>query len=62
MGLRHQLVLVPVLAWAISKLRAPKGTFRAERAALTEAQVARPGAIRRGLRYMRQTPLILGIA
>jgi MFS family permease len=49
-------------AWAISKLRAPKGTFRAERAALTEAQVARPWhEYVEGLRYMRRTPLILGI-
>jgi MFS family permease len=50
-------------AWAISKLRAPKGTFRAERAALTEAEVARPWhEYVEGLRYMRHAPLILGIA
>jgi MFS family permease len=50
-------------AWAISRLRAPKGTFRAERAALTEAQVARPWhEYVEGLRYMRHAPLILGIA
>jgi MFS family permease len=50
-------------AWAISRLRAPRGTFRAERAALTEAEVARPWhEYVEGLRYMRHAPLILGIA
>ncbi|MGA2328504.1 MAG: MFS transporter [Bryobacteraceae bacterium] len=50
-------------AWSISRLRAPKGTFRAERTALTEARVVRPWhEYVEGLRYMRQTPLILGIA
>jgi len=50
-------------AWAISQLRTPAGHFRAERAALTEAEVARPWRdYAAGLRYMRATPLILGIA
>lgn len=50
-------------AWSISRLRAPKGSFRAERAALTEAGVVRPWhEYTEGLRYMRHTPLILGIA
>ncbi len=50
-------------AWAISQLRTPAGHFRAECAALTEAEVARPWRdYAAGLRYMRATPLILGIA
>ncbi len=50
-------------AWCISHLRAPKGKFRAERKALTEAEVIRPwGEYTEGLRYMVATPLILGIA
>ncbi len=50
-------------AWSISRLRAPKGSFRAERRALTEAEVVRPWReYTEGLRYMRRTPLILGIA
>ncbi len=50
-------------AWCISHLRAPKGEFRAERKALTEAEVIRPWReYTEGLRYMRMTPLILGIA
>jgi MFS family permease len=50
-------------AWSISHLRAPKGEFRAERRALTEAEVVRPWRdYTEGLAYMRATPLILGIA
>jgi MFS family permease len=50
-------------AACISRLKAPAGSFRAPRAALTEAQVARPWReYADGLRYMRATPLILGIA
>ncbi len=50
-------------AFCISRLRAPKGEFRADRKALTEAEVARPWRdYIEGLRYMRTTPLILGIA
>ena len=50
-------------AWSISRLRAPKGDFRVEREALTEAQVVRPWRdYIEGLRYMWATPLILGIA
>jgi MFS family permease len=50
-------------AWSISHLRAPKGEFRAERKALTEAEVVRPlREYTEGLRYMKATPLILGIA
>ncbi len=50
-------------AWSISRLETPAGHFRAPRAALTEAEVARPWRdYAAGLRYMRATPLILGIA
>ncbi len=50
-------------AWSISHLRAPKGKFRAAGNALTEAEVIRPWRdYTAGLRYMRATPLILGIA
>jgi MFS family permease len=50
-------------AWSISHLRAPKGEFRAERKALTEAEVIRPWRdYTEALRYMWSTPLILGIA
>jgi MFS family permease len=50
-------------AWSISRLRAPRGGFRAPRDALTEADVVRPWRdYTEGLRYMRSTPLILGIA
>lgn len=39
------------------------GSFRAKRAALTEEQVVRPWhEYKEGLRYMRSSPLILGIA
>ncbi len=50
-------------AWSISRLRVPGGSFRAERKALTEAEVVRPWhEYVEGLRYMRATPLIFGIA
>jgi MFS family permease len=50
-------------AWSISRLQAPSGEFRARRTALTETQVVRPWhEYVEGLRYMRSTPLILGIA
>ncbi len=50
-------------AWSISRLRAPKGAFKAVRDALTEADVVRPWHdYAEGLRYMRSAPLILGIA
>jgi len=50
-------------AWSISHLRAPRGQFRVARKALTEAEVIRPWRdYIEGLRYMRTTPLVLGIA
>src|SRR6202045_848569 len=50
-------------AACISKLRAPRGNFRAERSQLTENEVVRPWhEYTEGLRYMRASPLILGIA
>jgi len=50
-------------AACISKLRATGGSFRAQRAALTENEVVRPWhEYTEGLRYMRASPLILGIA
>ena len=51
-------------AWAIWKLRAPKGKeFQPERKDLTEAEVMRPWhEYREGLRYMRSVPLVFGIA
>jgi MFS family permease len=50
-------------ACAIARLRAPAGSFRPRRTALTEAEVVRPWhEYVEGLRYMRSTPLILGIA
>jgi MFS family permease len=50
-------------AWAISRLRVPKGGFRAKRTALTETEVVRPWhEYTEGLRYMRKTPLIVGQA
>ncbi len=49
-------------AWSISRLRAPGGEFRAPRTALTETEVVRPWhEYAEGLRYMRATPLVLGI-
>jgi len=50
-------------AICISRLRVEKGSFRAERAELTESEVVRPWhEYTEGLRYMRSSPLILGIA
>jgi MFS family permease len=50
-------------AFCISRLRAPAGAFRARRAPLTESGVVRPWReYTDGLRYIRATPLILGIA
>lgn len=48
-------------ALCISKLQGPKG-FRSDRTAITESRVVRPWhEYTEGLRYMRSTPLILGI-
>ena len=48
-------------AWSISRLRVASGHFRAQ--SLTETEVVRPlHEYAEGLRYMRQTPLIIGIA
>jgi MFS family permease len=51
-------------ACAILQLRPPKGQqFRAQHRDLTETEVVRPWhEYREGLRYMRSTPLVLGIA
>ncbi|HYL38148.1 MAG TPA: MFS transporter [Bryobacteraceae bacterium] len=50
-------------ALCISRLHFPGGSFRAERRDLTEAEVVRPWhEYTEGLRYMRASPLILGIA
>jgi len=50
-------------AACISKLRAPGGGFRVQRSGLTENEVVRPWhEYTEGLRYMRASPLILGIA
>jgi MFS family permease len=50
-------------AACISKLRATVGNFRAQRSDLTENEVVRPWhEYTEGLRYMRASPLILGIA
>ena len=50
-------------AWAISRLRPPEGGFRAPAAPLVGAPIARPWhEYLEGLRYMRQQPLIMGIA
>ncbi len=52
-----------ISALCISRLRVKEGSFRPQRAALTESDVARPWhEYREGLRYMRSSPLILGIA
>src|SRR5579863_7428601 len=48
-------------ALCISQLHGPRG-FRSDRSALTESRVVRPWhEYTEGLRYMRATPLILGI-
>jgi MFS family permease len=50
-------------AVCISRLRLERGGFRAERTALAEDKVVRPWhEYTEGLRYMRSSPLILGIA
>jgi Transmembrane secretion effector len=50
-------------AACISRLRGATGNFRAERSPLTENEVVRPWhEYTEGLRYMRSSPLILGIA
>jgi MFS family permease len=50
-------------AACISRLRVERGSFRAERTALTEDKVVRPWhEYTEGLRYMRSSPLILGLA
>lgn len=50
-------------AACISRLRVARGSFRAERMALTEDKVVRPWhEYTEGLRYMKASPLILGIA
>ena len=52
-----------VSAACISQLRPPDGSFRAQRKNLTENDVVRPWhEYTEGLRYMRASPLILGIA
>jgi MFS family permease len=50
-------------AACISQLRVERGSFRAARTALTEDKVVRPWhEYTEGLRYMRASPLILGLA
>ena len=50
-------------AWMVWLLRMPEGHFRPPPKALNETMVARPWhEYREGLRYMRATPLFLGIA
>ncbi len=50
-------------AFCISQLKPTRGSFRAERNQLNESTVVRPWhEYTEGLRYMRSTPLILGIA
>ncbi len=50
-------------ALCISRLHLKGGSFRAEHRDLTEAEVVRPWhEYTEGLRYMRASPLILGIA
>jgi MFS family permease len=52
-----------ISAFCVSRLKIKKGSFRPERAALTESDVARPWhEYREGLRYMKSSPLILGLA
>ena len=52
-----------ISAFCISRLRVRGGSFRAKKDSLTEAEVARPWhEYMEGLRYMRATPLIFGIA
>ena len=50
-------------AACISRLRVERGSFRAERTALAEDKVVRPWhEYTEGLRYMKASPLILGLA
>lgn len=50
-------------AFCIWQLRPPQGSFKAERKALTEADVMRPWhEYAEGIRYMRSIPLLRGIA
>jgi MFS family permease len=50
-------------AACVSRLHVPGGGFRAQRSSLTETEVVRPWhEYTEGLRYMRSSPLILGIA
>jgi MFS family permease len=50
-------------AACVSRLRVERGSFRAERTALGEDKVVRPWhEYTEGLRYMKASPLILGIA
>src|SRR6185295_245586 len=50
-------------AACISRLHAKGDAFQPRKAALTEAEVVRPWhEYKEGLRYMRATPLIMGIA
>jgi MFS family permease len=50
-------------AACISRLRIERGSFRAERTALAEDKVVRPWhEYTEGLRYMKASPLILGLA
>jgi MFS family permease len=52
-----------ISALCISRLKVKEGGFRPQRAALTESDVARPWhEYREGLRYVRSSPLIFGIA
>jgi MFS family permease len=51
-----------ISALCISRLKAKRGSFRAQRTDLTEDRVARPWhEYAEGLRYMRSSPLILAI-
>ena len=50
-------------AWSIWQLRSANGAFRTERKDLSEDKVVRPWhEYKQGLRYMKSTPLIMGIA
>ncbi|MBS1876751.1 MAG: MFS transporter [Acidobacteria bacterium] len=51
-----------ISAACIARLKAPRGSFRAERTDLSEDRVVRPwNEYAAGLRYMRSSPLILAI-
>jgi MFS family permease len=52
-----------VSAWCVSGLRPTTGSFRVPRQVLTQNEVVRPWhEYAEGLRYMKSTPLILGLA